>query len=232
MLSTSFQEYRDFLQHHRLSGDAEQTRLVRRVGHRIQRAVEDYFAGAHMPNRLDGYQWEFALVESREVNAWCMPGGKVVVYTGLLPMTQDEEGLAVVLGHEIAHAVAGHGAERMSQQLLAQMGTAALGEALSSKPDQTKQLWMGVFGAGVQVAVLLPYSRTHEREADHLGLIFMVMAGYDPNAAVAFWERMAARGGSPSELLSTHPSPESRIAEIREIIPEAMRYWKPAGERP
>lgn len=156
-----------------------------------------------------------------------MPGGKVVVYTGILPVTQDETGLAVVMGHEIAHAVAKHGSERMSQQLLAQMGGVALSEALKQKPQETKALWMGAFGAGVQVGALLPFSRLQENEADHLGLIFMAMAGYDPNGAAAFWQRMSQNaGGKPPEFLSTHPSDATRIQKIKAEVPEAMKYFK------
>jgi predicted Zn-dependent protease len=157
-----------------------------------------------------------------------MPGGKVVVYTGILPITRDEAGLATVMGHEIAHAVARHGNERMSQALLTQMGGMALAVALEQNPSQTNQLWMAVYGMGAQVGILLPYSRLHESEADHLGLIFMAMAGYDPNKAVEFWERMAQMksGQAPPEFLSTHPSDEARIKKIKELLPEAMQYYK------
>jgi predicted Zn-dependent protease len=227
MLSMSYSEYDGFLKSNKLSTNQEQIRLVKKVGGRIQKAVETYFAEKGLSDQLKDYKWEFNLVESKEVNAWCMPGGKVVVYTGILPITQNEVGLAVVLGHEISHAVAQHGAERMSQQLLAQLGGAALSVALQNKPEQTKQLWMSVYGVGSQVGVLLPYSRTHESEADHLGLIFMAMAGYDPHEAVTFWERMAASGGKkPPEFLSTHPADETRIADIKKEIPEAMQYYR------
>jgi predicted Zn-dependent protease len=227
MLSMSLDEYGQFLKENKLSTNAEQTAMVKRVGKRIQTAVETYFARQNMSQELSGYAWEFNLIESKDINAWCMPGGKVVVYTGILPVTKDENGLAVVMGHEIAHAVAKHGNERMSQELLAQMGGVALSEALKQKPEQTRALWMGVFGAGVQVGALLPYSRLHESEADHLGLIFMAMAGYDPNGAVAFWQRMSENaGGKPPEFLSTHPSDEARIRKIKEEIPEAMKYYK------
>ena len=229
MLSMSFSQYSDFLKQNKVSADRSAAEMVRRVGTRIQGAVESYMTANKMADRLKGYAWEFTLVESAEVNAWCMPGGKVVVYTGILPVTQDENGLAVVLGHEIAHAVAGHGNERMSQQMLAQFGGTALSEVLKSKPAETQQLWMGVFGVGAQYAVLLPYSRTHESEADHLGLIFMAMAGYDPHGAQVFWERMAAtnKGKAPPEFMSTHPADETRIAAIRENLPEAMQYYRP-----
>ncbi len=229
MLSMSAQEYGQFIKGNKVSSDAASSALVRKVGTRIQHAVEQYMADNNLSSRLQGYQWEFNLVESKEVNAWCMPGGKVVVYTGILPLTRDENGLAVVLGHEIAHAIAEHGNERMSQQLLAQLGGAALDEALASKPEQTRQLWNLAFGVGVQYGALLPYSRTQESEADHLGLIFMAMAGYDPNNALPFWQRMAALGGDkPPEFMSTHPSDETRIKQIKEALPEALRYYHPS----
>lgn len=226
MLAMSFQQYGEFLKQNKLSTDASQTAMVRRVGQKIQHAVEKYFADNNLSDELKGYQWEFNLIESKEVNAWCMPGGKVVVYTGILPLTQDETGLAVVLGHEISHAVAKHGDERMSQGLLAQLGGVALQVALQNKPQQTQQLYMAAFGLGAQVGILLPFSRTQESEADRLGLIFMSMAGYDPNKALDFWQRMAAQSkGAPPEFLSTHPSDQTRIRKIKEEIPEAMKYY-------
>ncbi len=227
MLSMSYQQYGDFLQSNRLSGDQGKVQMVRRIGGKIQRAVETYFAQKGMSDELSGYKWEFNLVESKDVNAWCMPGGKVVVYTGILPITRDEAGLAVVMGHEIAHAVAEHGSERMSQGLLTQLGGMALSEALSEKPEETRALYMTAFGIGAQVGVLLPFSRLHESEADRLGLIFMAMAGYNPNEAVGFWQRMAAMksGSAPPEFLSTHPSDATRIKDIREALPEAMQYY-------
>lgn len=229
MLSMSFQQYDQFLREHPLSADAEKTAMVRRVGENISRAVEQYLIDNNLSAELKNYSWEFNLVESEEINAWCMPGGKVVFYTGILPLTRNENGLAVVMGHEIAHAVAKHGNERMSQGLLAQFGGIALTEALRTKPAATQQLWLAVYGLGAQVGLILPYSRLHEYEADRLGLIFMAMAGYDPNAAIGFWQRMAAQkgGASPPEFLSTHPSDQKRIESIRSLIPEAMQYYKP-----
>ena len=227
MLSMSFQQYDQFLSENKLSQDATQTATVKRVGARIQGAVERYFREQGMSSRLDGYQWDFNLIESDEVNAWCMPGGKVVFYTGILPVCQDEKGIAVVMGHEVAHAVAEHGSERMSQGLLAQMGGLALAAALKEQPEKTQQLWMTAFGVGAQVGILLPYSRLQESEADHLGLIFMAMAGYDPAAALSFWQRMAAAkdGAAPPEFVSTHPSDQSRINKIKELLPEARKYY-------
>ena len=228
MLSMSTEQYGEFLNANKLSQDGEKTQMVKGVGARIQKAVEQYYADRGISDKLKDYDWQFNLVESEEVNAWCMPGGRVVVYTGILPITKDESGLAVVMGHEIAHAIAQHGNERMSQGLLTQLGGIALSKALEEKPEQTQQLWMAAFGVGAQVGVLLPYSRLHESEADHLGLIFMAMAGYDPNVAVGFWERMAKMkgGAAPPEFLSTHPSDKTRIKKIKALIPEAMQYYK------
>jgi predicted Zn-dependent protease len=228
MQSMSYQQYSEFLKTNKLSTNQEQTQMVKRVGSKIKKAVEKYFAEHKMSRELSEYKWEFNLVESKEVNAWCMPGGKVVFYTGILPLCEDEAGIAVVMGHEIAHAVANHGNERMSQSLLVQFGFVALAEALDSKPSLTQQLWLAAFGAGAQVGLLLPYSRLHENEADHLGLIFMASAGYDPDEAVSFWERMSKHGGArPPEFLSTHPSDKARIEKIKETLPEAMKYYKP-----
>lgn len=227
MLSMSFTQYDDFLQQHKLSTNNEQTALIKKVGGRISAAVEKYFADHNLSGELDGYKWEFNLVESDEVNAWCMPGGKVVFYTGILPITQTEAGVAVVMGHEIAHAVAEHGNERMSQEMITQLGGMALSKALETKPEETQQIAMTAFGLGAQFGVLLPFSRTHESEADHLGLIFMAIAGYDPHEAISFWKRMDAQGGQkPPEFLSTHPSNETRIADIEKEMPEAMKYYR------
>lgn len=229
ILSMSYQQYDEFLKDHPLSKDGQKTALVKNVGQRIQQAVEVYFAEKGLSSQLEGYAWEFNLVESDNMNAWCMPGGKVVIYTGMLPVTRDESGLAVVMGHEIAHAIADHGNERMSQMLLTQLGGMALSVALAEQPEQTQSLYMTAFGIGSQVGVLLPYSRLHESEADRLGLVFMAMAGYDPHQAIRFWERMAAQkdGGAPPEFLSTHPSDARRIRDITKLIPEAMQYYKP-----
>lgn len=228
MLSMSFQQYNEFLSSHQMSANRTQREVVRRVGRGVQGAVETYFREEGMSSELAGYEWDFSLVESNEVNAWCMPGGKVVVYTGILPVTKTETGLAVVMGHEVAHAVARHGNERMSQLLIAQLGGMALSEALKEKPEKTRELWMTAYGVGAQLGAILPYSRLHEKEADRLGLIFMAMAGHDPNEAVAFWQRMAEMkgGAAPPEFLSTHPSDETRIREIRKSLPEAMQHYR------
>jgi predicted Zn-dependent protease len=228
MNSMAFSNYSEFIGQHKLSTNTTQTQIVKRVGANIQKAVEKYCLDNDMTDTLSGYQWEFNLVEDPNVNAWCMPGGKVVVYTGLLPVTKTEAGLAVVVGHEIAHAFAKHGAERMSQSLAVEMGAVALSTALQKYPEQTKSIFMTSYGVGSQVGVLLPYSRLHENEADHLGLIFMAMAGYNPNEAVDFWQRMAdaSKGKSTWEILSTHPANATRIKNIKDLVPEAMEYYK------
>jgi predicted Zn-dependent protease len=226
--SMSFQNYQQFLSEHKVLRGTEDARMVKRIGERTQSAVERYFAGEGMSDQLRGYAWEFNLVEDDLVNAWCMPGGKVVVYTGILPVTRDEAGLAVVMGHEIAHAIANHGNERMSQGLIAEFGGMALSELIKNKPAEAQNLFMSAFGIGANVGVLLPFSRRQESEADHLGLIFMAMAGYDPRVAVDFWKRMADQkgGAAPPEFLSTHPSDQTRIRKIQELIPDAMNYFK------
>ena len=228
ILSMSFQSYDEYLSKNTVITDTEDARMVRRVGQRIQKAVEQYFSDHNMRSRLQGYKWEFNLIADKSMNAWCMPGGKVAVYKGILPIARDETGIAVIMGHEISHAIARHGDERMSQGLITQMGGMLLTEALSQKPKETANLFMAAYGIGTQVGILLPYSRVQESEADHLGLIFMAMAGYDPHEAVDFWQRMskAKQGGSPPEFLSTHPADTTRIRNIEQLIPEAMTYYK------
>ncbi len=227
MFATSLVQYDQFLKENKLSTNTTEKNLVSRVGNRIKNAVTVYFAQHDLSQELNGFAWEFNLIESEEVNAWCMPGGKVVVYSGILPVTQNEAGLAVVMAHEIAHAVAKHSNERMSQALLAQLGGQTLAAALQEKPQKTQELWMALFGVGVQIGAVLPYSRLQESEADHLGLIFMAMAGYDPNASIVFWQRMSQKAGpKPPEFLSTHPSDKNRIKKIKSQIPEAMKYYR------
>ncbi|MDZ4663416.1 MAG: M48 family metallopeptidase [Bacteroidota bacterium] len=228
LMAMSDVEYKKFLAEHppMFDGD-EKVQLVKNCGQRIQKAVEKYYNDKGLKNELASYKWEFNVVDEATINAWCMPGGKVVVYTGLLPVTQDEKGLAVVMGHEIAHAVARHGNQRMSQGMLAQFGGAVLSVALSQKPQAVQNLFLQSFGLASGLG-MLKYSRKHESEADKMGLIFAGMAGYDPEAAIAFWERMAAGGGQkPPELLSTHPSDEKRIKDLKAFMPEAKKYYKP-----
>jgi len=219
--------YGDFLKQSRVSADNADSRMVTEIAGKVSKAAEQYLIQNGLESRVADFQWEIHLIEDETPNAWAMPGGKMVVYTGILPYTKTPEGLAVVIGHEIAHAVARHGNERMSQGLLIQTGGLALSLALSEKPQATQQLFMAAYGIGSTVGLSLPFSRTHEYEADYLGLIFMAMAGYNPNAAIEFWERMSAMGGArPPEYLSTHPSDQNRIANIQKMMPEAMKYYK------
>jgi predicted Zn-dependent protease len=224
-------QYKETLGTAKLSTNAADVAMVRRVGQRIQAAVEKYFRDQGQSSQLEGYQWEFNLIDDpKTVNAWCMPGGKVAVYSGILPLTRDETGLAVVMGHEISHAVAKHGSERMSDQMVAQLGTAALSTALTKNPAATNNLFMNAIGAGAQVGsqvVMLKFSRNQESEADHLGLIFMAMAGYNPDQALPFWQRMAAQSQNTTpEFLSDHPADATRIADIQRLLPEAQKYYK------
>ncbi len=230
LLAMSFSQYDQFLSENPVISGTPEARMVERVGSRIANAVQQYMSEIGREQDLRGYNWEFRLVDDEAVNAWCMPGGKVVVYSGILPVTSTETGLAVVMGHEVAHAVAEHGNERMSQALMTQFGGAALSAAMRDRPEETRNLWLAAYGLGTQVGVLLPYSRLHESEADELGLIFMAMAGYDPREAVDFWQRMAdARGGpAPPELVSTHPADSRRIRDLERALPRALEYYQAA----
>ena len=229
----ALQEYQTFLSQNKVVSNTanKDAEMVKRVGTRIAYAITKYYQGQGKGDILNGYQWEFNLVDSKDVNAWCMPGGKVVVYTGLLPITQNEAALAVVMGHEIAHAVAQHGNERMSQTLLAQ-GVGLAGNILTSGNQQVNNVFNNTYGAGATVGVLLPNSRKQELEADHFGLLFAAMSGYNPQEAIPFWERMAkaSNGQKPPEFLSTHPADETRIQRLQEYMPEALKYYKPIGK--
>jgi len=227
MVQMSLTSYQDFLKGNKLSADAVATQRVKNVGNRIAAAVNAYLKSQGMESLVKDYRWEFNLVQSKEVNAWCMPGGKVVVYEGILPLCPKDDALAVVMGHEIAHAVARHGNERMSQQMVLQAGSAAAAYALQNKPETTQALLGAAIGLGSQYGVLLPFSRKQELEADRLGLIFMTIAGYDPQEAIPFWQRMSAGSGQkPAEFMSTHPSDQRRIAQIQALLPEVMKYKK------
>lgn len=228
MLSLSNQEYSKYMKSAKKSTNTANTQMVERVGKKLANAVESYLKANNMSNELSGYQWEFNLVQDKSVNAFCMPGGKIVVYEGLLPVTQNEASLAVVLGHEIAHAVAKHSAEQISNQYKNQYGMQALsvlaaGVGVSADAQQLGQILIGIGGK----ALTSGFSRKQESEADHMGLIFAAMAGYDPNEAVTFWQRMAsATGGGSNSIFSDHPSDASRIKNIQGWIPEAMTYYK------
>lgn len=226
--SMSFSSYQDVISKSKLSTDKRLTAKVRRVGERIQQAVEQYFRSEGRQDVLRGYKWEYNLIEDDAVNAWAMPGGKVAVYTGLLKVARTDEDLAVVMGHEIAHAVAEHGSERLTLQWIAAGVGWGVEKMTEEQEAQRRAIFLGLYGLGVQYGALLPYSRTHESEADQLGLIFMALAGYDPHEAIPFWEDMAkqSKGDAPPELLSTHPSHETRIRRIREqYLPQAMIYY-------
>jgi len=228
LMMLSYQQYNQVLHKSRLSTDSQKVDMVRRVGARIARAAETFLREAEQGGTIKNYHWEFNLIEDEKTaNAWVMPGGRAAVYSGILRYTQDDTGLAVVLGHEVGHAIAGHGNERMSQGLLAQLGGMALAVALSQKPQQTQTLFMTAYGAGTTVGLLLPYSRLEESEADHIGLILMARAGYDPRQAIPFWERMAKQEGhhQPLEFLSTHPATQNRMEDIIKELPEALQYY-------
>lgn len=222
-------QYRQFLSESKVVSSAgnKDAEMVKRVGNRIATAISAYYKAEGKEDITKNYQWEFNLVDNKEVNAWCMPGGKVVVYTGLLPVAQNEAALAIVLGHEITHAVAEHGAERMNEAIGLQ-GLGTLGDLLTSNKPKANAIFNNIYGPGAQLGVMLPNSRNQEYTADRYGLIFAAMAGYNPNEAVAFWQRMAAGGGQkPPEFLSTHPSDENRIAKLKAMMPEALKYYKP-----
>lgn len=229
--SMALTEYKSFLSTNKVvSGGTKDAEMVKRIGQRITKAITGYYTQQGKGDVLNGYQWEYNLVDSKEVNAWCMPGGKIVVYTGLLPITQNEGALAVVMGHEITHALAQHGNERMSQGMIQQLGGVALSVALANKQAETQNLFMNAYGVGSQVGFALPFSRKDEYEADKFGLRFAAMAGYDPREAIPLWQRMEKAGGGnkPPEFLSTHPAEANRIIKLQEEMPEAMKYYKGA----
>ena len=232
MISMSFVEYKGFMDTSKVvSYGTKDAEMIARVGGRIKTAVENYLIQNNYSQVIDGYQWEFKLVQNKELNAWCMPGGKVCFYTGILPICKDEAGVAVVMGHEIAHAIASHGRERMSQAMAAQGLTqiGAVGAGVITGDQQVMEVAGQVLGIGSQLGYVLPNSRKQESEADKLGLIFMSMAGYNPENAVQFWQRMAEAGAKsqkPPKLLSTHPADETRIADLKAQLPQAQKYYK------
>ncbi|HKB42959.1 MAG TPA: M48 family metallopeptidase [Chitinophagaceae bacterium] len=226
-------QYQQFLSANKVVSSTDRdVEMVRRVGLRITKAVTDYYAQKGLSKELEGYNWEYKLVDSKEINAWCMPGGKIVVYTGLLAITQNEAALAIVMGHEVTHAIFNHGNERMSQQLGAEVVGTGLQVALMNKPVETQNAFLTAFGLGSQAGVLLPFSRKHELEADHWGLNWAAMAGYNPEEAIPLWQRMerASNGQRPPEFLSTHPSEGNRIGQLQKFMPEALQYYKSANK--
>ncbi|QOG00836.1 M48 family metallopeptidase [Flavobacterium sp. MDT1-60] len=223
LFPTSFQQYNAFISENKVITGTPDAKRVETVGIRIKAAAEKYLTYLGQTQYLKDYRWEYKLVDNKEVNAWCMPGGKIVVYSGILPVTQDEAGLATVMGHEVSHALANHGAQRMSAAQLQQIGGVALGAATSGKSEQTQQIFSQAYGLGTEVGVMLPFSRGNETEADKIGLTLMAIAGYNPDDAVTFWSRMSAKSGAAGtpEFMSTHPSDATRIANIKSLIPEA-----------
>lgn len=229
LLSLAADNYSSVLNESKVVRNTSEAAMIQNVGNNIKKAVEQYMAQNNLTQLLDGFKWEFTLIDDPTVNAWCMPGGKVAFYTGIMPICKNEAGVAVVMGHEVAHAIANHGGERMSQGLVQQLGGVALSVALQEQPQMTQQLAMAAFGVGSSVGYILPHSRLHESEADEMGLIFMAMAGYDPREAPNFWRRMQAQsgGGGTPEFLSTHPAPETRIQDLEKLMPKAMKYYNP-----
>ncbi len=230
MIELSTAQYATVINTGPLSTNTVQVAMVKKVGNTIKTAVEQYMREQGRSKELEGYNWEFNLIQDdKTVNAWCMPGGKVAFYTGILPVCIDEKGVAVVMGHEVAHAIAHHGNERMSQELVAQAGGEVVDIALSTKSPLTRQLFDQAYGAGAQYGVILPFSRKHESEADKMGLVFMAMAGYDPHTAIEFWKRMSTvmSGQAPPEFMSTHPSDARRVADLEAYLPEALKYYQP-----
>jgi predicted Zn-dependent protease len=230
LLASSFQQYDEFIKENTVVSGTPEARLVEQVGLRIRQAAEKWLASEGRSEYLTDYRWEYTLILEDTVNAWCMPGGKIVVYTGILPITQTEGGLATVMGHEVAHALLNHGQQRMSAGVLQQLGAVGLGIVTAEKSAQTQQLAMTAYGAGTELFGVLPFSRSHESEADHIGLILMAIAGYEPEESIPFWERMSAQsGGNTPEFLSTHPSDTRRIGDLRRWIPEAKEKARLLG---
>lgn len=228
---TSFQQYNAFLNENKVITGTADAKRVEAVGLKIKKAAERWFEANGKSHYLKDYQWEFKLVEDPAVNAWCMPGGKIVFYTGIMPICKNDDGLATVMGHEVAHALLNHGQQRMSAGILQQGGAAVLGVATSGTSQETQQLWMTAFGAGSQMFGMLPFSRKHESEADRSGLTLMTIAGFNPEESVPFWGRMGATSGgqAPPEFMSTHPSHGTRVANLQKWIPEAKAEAKKYG---
>ncbi len=219
---SAFQQYGQFLAENKVISGTKDAIRVETVGTKIKVAAQRWLTANGNAGYLTNYKWEYKLVENKELNAWCMPGGKIVVYTGILPVMKDDSGMAAVMGHEVAHALANHGQQRMSAGMLQQLGGVAVGVAVGSKSPETQQMIMQAYGVGSQVGVMLPFSRDHESEADMIGLTLMAIAGYNPESAVLLWERMSAQGGqAPPEIMSTHPSNETRIANLKSLLPQA-----------
>jgi predicted Zn-dependent protease len=228
VLSLSTQQYSSFIAANPPITGTPAAQMVQRVGARLVAGVQQYLAGKQLTSLTNNYQWEFNLVSNNEVNAWCLPGGKIVAYSGILPLIQTDTDLAVVLAHEISHAILKHGSERMSEQLLIQYGGQALSVLLSSKPQETQALFNSAYGISSTLGVLA-FSRKQENEADESGLYVMATSGYNPNAAIGFWQRMQAQSGASTTpvFLRTHPTDDQRIQNIKDLMPKAMTYYRP-----
>ncbi|WP_413998236.1 M48 family metallopeptidase [Flavobacterium sp. W1B] len=234
LFPTSFQQYGTFLKENKVIVGTADAKRVEKVGMRIKDASEKYLAYLGKAEFLKDYRWEYKLVDNKEVNAWCMPGGKIVVYSGILPVTKDEAGLATVMGHEVSHAISDHGAQRMSAAQLQQYGAAGVAAAVGNKSASTQQIVNQVYGMGSEIGGMMPFSRSHETEADKIGLTLMAIAGYNPEEAITFWQRMSAQsnGQAQPEILSTHPSDATRIANLKALIPEAKATAAKVGILP
>ncbi len=231
LFPSSFQQYGAFLKENKVISGTQDAKRVETVGMKIKAAAERWLKANGQPEYLNGYQWEYKLVDNKEVNAWCMPGGKIVVYSGILPVTKDDAGLATVLGHEVSHALANHGAQRMSAAQLQQLGAVGVAVATGNQSAEKQQMWQQYYGIGSEVGVMLPFSRSNETEADKIGLILMAIAGYNPDMAITFWSRMAAssNGNKPPEFLSTHPADATRIENLKRLVPEAKAEARKFG---
>lgn len=229
----AFQQYNQFLSENKVVRGTSAAQSVVTVGQKIKAAAETYLNANGYKGYLEGYQWEYNLVEDPSVNAWCMPGGKIVVYTGILPITKNDAGLATVMGHEVAHALVNHGAQRMSAAQLQQLGAVGVAVAAGGKSESTQQIIAQAYGLGSELGVMLPFSRNHELEADEIGLILMAIAGYNPDESISFWQRMqsGSNGSAPPEFLSTHPSGSTRINNLRNLIPKAKAEAAKFGKK-
>lgn len=231
LFPSSFQQYDTFLKENKVISGTADAQRVSLVGAKIKAAAEKYLTYLGQTQYLKDYRWEYKLVENKEVNAWCLPGGKIVVYSGILPITQNESGLATVMGHEVSHALANHGAQRMSASQLQQLGAVGVAVATGNQTAENQAMWQKYYGLGSEVGVMLPFSRSHESEADKIGLILMAIAGYNPDDSIAFWTRMSAKSGGSGtpEFLSTHPSDATRIANLKSLIPQARETAAKVG---
>jgi predicted Zn-dependent protease len=231
LFPSAFQQYGTFLKENKVITGTADAKKVEFIGIKIKKAAEKYLTFLGQSEYLRDYRWEYNLIDSKEVNAWCMPGGKIVVYSGILPITKNDAGLATVMGHEVSHALANHGAQRMSAAQIQQLGAVGVAAATGGKSAQTQQIWNQAYGLTSQYGAMLPFSRSHETEADKIGLTLMAIAGYNVDESINFWSRMSAQSGgqAPPEFMSTHPSDATRIANLKALIPEAKAMAAKVG---